>query len=141
MVDCKIDHIWIEHDSLIFQFAKSKELPNSEDHIGPWHVYANPLQPNICPFLAMAIYLFSYPDILSSNSSLFPGRSQNDRFCKEFQCVLDDFNDDLGMYGFEPTNLGTHSTRKGVATSICSGCTMSPQLFQFAFMPDGQWGV
>ena len=73
VVDCKIDHIWVEHDALVFQFAKSKGLPNGEDHVGPWHVYANPLQPNVCPFLAMAVYLFSYPDVLSSNSSLFPG--------------------------------------------------------------------
>lgn len=128
VVDCKIDHIWIEHDALIFQFAKSKGLPNGEDHVGPWHVYANPLQPNVCPFLALAIYMFSYPDVLSSNSSLFPGRSQYDRFCKEFRCVLDNFKDDIGVYGFEPTELGTHSTRKGVATSICSGCTMSPPI-------------
>jgi hypothetical protein len=128
VVDCKIDHIWIEHDSLIFQFAKSKGLPDGEDHVGPWHVYANPLLPNVCPFLAMAVYLFSYPGILSSNSSLFPGRSQYDRFCKEFRCLLDEFKGDLSVHGFEPTELGTHSTRKGVATAVCSGCTMSPPI-------------
>lgn len=128
VVDCKIDHIWIEHDALIFQFAKSKGLPNGEDHVGPWHVYANPLQPNVCPFLAMAVYVFSFPEVLSSNSSLFPGRSQYDRFCKEFKLILDDFPEELSVYGFEPSELGTHSTRKGVATGICSGCTMSPPI-------------
>ena len=78
VVACKIDHIWMANDSMIFQFAKSKGMPDGEDHVGPWHVYANPLQPNVCPFLAMAIYLFTYPELLSSNSSLFPGNYQYD---------------------------------------------------------------
>jgi hypothetical protein len=128
VVDCKIDHIWIEHDTLIFQFAKSKGLPNGEYHVGPWLVYAIPLQPNVCPFLAMAVYLFSYTKILSLNLSLFPGHSQYDRFCKELRCLLYDFKGDFSVYGFEPTKLGTHSTHKGVATVVCSGCTMSLQI-------------
>jgi hypothetical protein len=32
------------------------------------------------------------------------------------------------MYGFELTKSGTHSTFKGVATVVCSGCMMSPPI-------------
>jgi len=79
VVDCKIDHIWIERDSIVFQFAKSKGHQEGEEHVGPWHVYANPLNPVICPFLSMAIFLFTYPDVLASNSDLFAGTSQYER--------------------------------------------------------------
>ena len=128
VVACKIDHIWMANDSMIFQFAKSKGMPDGEDHVCPWHVYANPLQPNVCPFLAMAIYLFTYPELLSSNSSLFPGNYQYDRFSKSFAKLLLGFESDLGVLGVEPSDLGTHSTRKGVATSVSAGCTMSPPI-------------
>jgi len=30
------------------------------------------------------------------------------------------------MFGFEPADLGTHSTRKGVATFVSAGCTVGP---------------
>jgi len=128
VVSCKIDHIWMANDSMIFQFARSKGMPDGEDHVGPWHVYANPLQPNVCPFLAMAIYLFTYPELLSSNSSLFPGNHQYDRFSKSFAKLLLGFERDLAVHGVKPSDLGTHSTRKGVATSVSAGCTMSPPI-------------
>ena len=48
---------------IVFQFAKSKSLQDGEEHVGPWHVYSNPLHPDICPFLSMAKFLFTYPEI------------------------------------------------------------------------------
>jgi hypothetical protein len=128
VVDCKIDHVWLENDSIIFQFAKSKGMQNGEDHVGPWHVYANPLRPEVCPFLAMARYLFTFPQVLSSNSSLFPGRSQYERFNDEFHSLLDKYSDDLSKFGVEKGDFGTHSTRKGVATAIAAGSTMAPPI-------------
>ena len=38
------------------------------------------------------------------------------------------FESDLAVHGVEPSDLGTHSTRKGVATSVSAGCTMSPPI-------------
>ena len=55
-VDCKITHITFEGDSLVFQFAKSKSQQDGEEHIGPWHIYANPKEPFICPVLSLARY-------------------------------------------------------------------------------------
>jgi hypothetical protein len=128
VVDAKIDHIWVEDDSVIFQFAKSKGMQDGEDHVGPWHVYANALKPELCPLLAMAKYLFTYPDILSSNSSLFPGSSQYERFNDEFHELLKVHANDLAALGVEQGDLGTHSTRKGVATAVSSGSTMAPPI-------------
>ena len=42
-VDCKITHIRVKSDCLVFAFAKSKVHQNVEEHVDPWHVYANPL--------------------------------------------------------------------------------------------------
>ena len=63
-VDAKISHIRFEHDCLVFEFAKSKGMPDGEDHVAPWHVYANPHEPQSCLVLALAKYLFSFPEIL-----------------------------------------------------------------------------
>ena len=41
-VSCKVNHINFEDDCLVFRFAKSKGHQDGEEHVGPWHVYANP---------------------------------------------------------------------------------------------------
>ena len=38
----------------------------------------------MCAFLAMARYLICYPEVLVSNSNLFQGASQYDRYSKLF---------------------------------------------------------
>ena len=38
------------------------------------------------------------------------------------------FESNIAVHGVEPSDLGTHSTRKGVATSVSAGCTMSPPI-------------
>ena len=47
--NAKINHILFRDDCLVFEFAKSKGHQKGEEHVGPWHVYANPETPWICP--------------------------------------------------------------------------------------------
>ena len=75
-VNAKIIHIAINNDSLVFQFSNPKGHQNGEDHVGPWHVYANPHEPHLCPVLALAWYLFAYPELLVNNNFLFQGKFQ-----------------------------------------------------------------
>ena len=42
-VNMKVAHIRFHEYALVFEFAKSKGMQGGEDHVGPWHVYANPL--------------------------------------------------------------------------------------------------
>ena len=42
-VNMRVAHIRIHEDALVFEFAKSKGMQRVEDHVGPWHVYVNPL--------------------------------------------------------------------------------------------------
>ena len=127
-VNAKINHIKFEDDSLVFSFAKSKGHQNGEEHVGPWHVYSNPLEPHICPVLALARYIFAFPEVLSSNSSLFQGKSQYNRYSKLFLAFVKENMHELRPLGVEEGDLGTHSCRKGVATMVASGCTVSPPI-------------
>ena len=127
-VDCKINHITIRNDALVFQFAKSKGHQNGEEHVGPWHLYANPENPHICVVLSLARYLFTYPQLLKEDSSLFQGTSQYNRYAKLFLQLIADNKYELQQLGVEEGDLGTHSCRKGVATMVAAGCTVSPPI-------------
>ena len=127
-VDCKITHITIRNDALVFQFAKSKGHQNGEEHVGPWHVYANPEHPHLCVVLSLARYLFTYPQLLKDDSSLFQGTSQYNRYAKLFLQMISDNKSELQQLGVEEGDLGTHSCRKGVATMVAAGCTVSPPI-------------
>ena len=74
-VSCKVNHITFEDECLVFRFAKSKGHQDGEEHVGPWHVYANPKNPNLFPVLRMASYFFTYPHIMMNNALLFQGSS------------------------------------------------------------------
>ena len=127
-VDCKITHVRFEDDCLVFEFAKSKGHQDGEEHVGPWHVYANPLEPHLCPVLAMARYLFMYPSVLVGKSALFEGKDQYSRYAKIFARVVIEHMDELKLMGVREGELGTHSSRKGVATMVAAGSTASPPI-------------
>ena len=127
-VDCKITHITVKSDCLTFQFAKSKGHQNGEEHVGPWHVYANPLEPHLCVVLSLARYLFTYPELFLNNTALFQGSAQYCRYSKLFLNLLKENEEELKRMGVEPGDLGTHSCRKGVGTMVAAGCTVSPPI-------------
>ena len=89
-VDCKINHITIRDDALVFQFAKSKGHQNGEDHVGPRHLYANLEHSHLCVVLSLARYIFTYPQLLKDGLSLFQGTSQYNRYTKLFLQMISD---------------------------------------------------
>ena len=127
-VDCKITHIKVMYDAMVFEFAKSKGHQNGEEYVGPWHCYANPLQPHLCLKLSLARYLFTYPELFLNNTALFQGSAQYSRYSKLFLRLLIEHEEELKSMGVEPGDLGTHSCRKGVGTMVAAGCTMSPPI-------------
>ncbi|EGZ20172.1 hypothetical protein PHYSODRAFT_491513 [Phytophthora sojae] len=52
----------------------------------PRHIYTNPLQPSICPIVALGLYWA--PTSFDSSDLLFPGNNQYERFRKCFQRLL-----------------------------------------------------
>ncbi len=85
----------------------------------PKSLYANPLQPELCPVLALAVTLFTRPSV--SSGKLFEGPDQEDRFCKILSTVLMAIPDTLvGRLGARQGDIGSHSCRKGAATHVMS---------------------
>ena len=108
VVDAKINHISFCDDALVFEFAKSKGQQKGEPH-GPWHVYANPLKPWICPVLGLARYLLCYPDVLKGDVPLFEGTNQYGRYAARFMQLVNDPETIIDlkemMIGYEPRDL------------------------------------
>ena len=127
-VSCKVNHINSEDDYLVFRFAKSKGRQDGEEHVVPWHVYDNPKMPHLCPVFSIARYLFTYPQIMVNNASLFMGSSQYDRYSNFFAKLLLKHEDAVIGMGVNICDLGTHYCRKGVATMVAAGCTVSPPI-------------
>jgi hypothetical protein len=103
------------HSNLIFLMLHCQGKRGNE----PVHVYANPLDPVVCPILCLAVMIFSRSHRITPQ--LFPGQEQHKRFCVILRTVLDRLTDaeqlHLGNSG-SPEYLGSHSTRKGAASYV-----------------------
>lgn len=119
-------HLEWRNDALCIYFAHMKNDQMGEKPRDPRHVYANPINPEICPILAMAIYLICFPDL--EQPQLFPGNNQYERYRKALERLLntDNVKKELNARGIECKDIGTHSTRKGAATFCSSGSTACP---------------
>ena len=126
-VDAMINHISFGSDCLKFEFAKSKNEQTGQLH-GPWHVYANPKNPHICPVLALARYIFCFPEVLKGDVPLFDGTNQYGRYASRMRDLYCELESDLDDLGIEVANLGSHSARKGVGSMVAAGCTVGPPI-------------
>jgi hypothetical protein len=113
---------------MLLYLNSPKVCPTGEKGRGPWHVYANPHKPWLCPVLALARYLLCYPEVLRGGSPLFEGTNQYRRYNTRFANLVSECSAELKNMGFEKADLGTHSCRKGVATMVAAGCTVSPPI-------------
>eukprot|EP01031_Cornospumella_fuschlensis_P037496 gene37496-45536_t len=121
--DLRFNHLSMESDSIVVDFSKTKS-----DQVGekttPKHIYANPQKPHICPFLALALHVFSTAsvspaqlgggDAAAVNTAahkIFPG-APYDSYSKWLILALQH----LANLGNAATDFGTHSFRKGVVS-------------------------
>ena len=128
MVNLNLAHIGWEDDSLLSCIAKAKHDQEGEGAKTPWHIYANPSNPFVCPVLALGLYLFSHPDLLTNESFLFSGSHQYRRYTQVLKraLMLDESN--FRRLGVEVGTFGSHSLRKGSSTFAASGSTMTPSM-------------
>lgn len=132
---------WIG-DALGFVFGQQKNDQEGDDR--DWHhVYANPLDPAVCPILSLGIWFLCFPPFKNNKSEnrLFPGDSQSARFGNFLRSFMSrpDFANALRTCQLCAKDLGTHSTRKGSATYCCGGTTDAP--FILAISNRGGWSV
>ena len=120
------NHIEWQNDALCIYFAQSKTNQLGAQKKDPRHLYANPLNPEICPILSLGLYLICFP-LEQDQVKLFPGASQYDRYRKCLDRILArEGLQELESRGLSAENIGTHSTRKGAASFCSSGSTACP---------------
>lgn len=123
---CHSHMSWVE-DSLLIFFSQMKCDQAAERPRDPRHVYANPLMPEVCPILALAMY-WSCFDFIPGENHLFEGSNQYERFRKILARTLnmDSIALELERRAVNSQDLGTHSMRKGASTYCSSGSTSCP---------------
>jgi hypothetical protein len=124
-----LQHIKWEEDSLIVTTPMHKGDPGG-DRVMSRHVFANPLDPLICPILALAVFVFCKSIRMqdrNANFKLFEGDDQEGRFSKLLQKILSNLTqaEELKI-GCNQKDIGTHSARKG-APSYCLSMPDGPQ--------------
>jgi hypothetical protein len=121
-----LEHLEWRDDALCVYFSHMKNDQTAERPRDPRHVYANPIHPEICPVLSLGIYLLCFKPN-SEVFNLYPGKSQADRYGSILREMLQSQQrSDLEFRGINPSDIGTHSIRKGSATYASSGSTSGP---------------
>ena len=126
-VTIHLHHIEWREDCLAIYFAHMKNDQSGDRKRDPRHIYANPVDPVVCPLTALGIYLHTFGLSGTKSTALFPGTSQYDRFAKILKGFLRKHRDTLEKeFGINVDDLGVHSIRKGAATYVSSGSTCAP---------------
>ena len=118
-------HLEWKGDALGVYFCHMKNDQAGERPRDARHVYANHINPEICPILSLGIYLMCYG---VGDTLLFPGGKQYDRYRQSMSKFLgsEELHPILNDYGLQASDLGTHSARKGAASYCSSGSTVGP---------------
>ncbi|KAH9103827.1 hypothetical protein AeMF1_019931, partial [Aphanomyces euteiches] len=66
----RIEHLSFEEDAIGVTFYKNKTDQTGSKRRDPKHVYAHPLEPNVCVVLAFGVYFACNPSL--AHGSLFP---------------------------------------------------------------------
>jgi hypothetical protein len=130
VVGVNLAHMKWHNDALGVQFSQQKNDKGGENRSHVRHLYANPINPEICIITALAIWWSVHP--ASTNQiKLFSGGQSYSRYKKSLDTffakkwVLDYLWD---IFGITPDMLGTHSNHKGAATYCASGSTTCPSI-------------
>lgn len=132
----QLSHLSWQGDALGVQFALTKTDQEGEKPSDFKHIYANPLDPVVCPILSLALYLICNGNISvryvgsKAQGSLFPGGHQSSRFSRLLKAGLstEDGKTACALSGVLPEDIGTHSLRKGASTFVSNGSVAGPSI-------------
>lgn len=106
-------------DDSITVFYHLGKTNQEGDKKAPISLYANPLDPLICPFLSLGIKVCSESFSASNPLRLYYSVSSSKTFSCWLQNILKGLNDsDLARLTVSPADIGTHSLRKGGANYV-----------------------
>ena len=116
-----LSHVSWRDDHLTCTLPRTKTDQCGESTF-PRSIFATPLDPLLCPILAIAVSILSRPYRSDGvNPSLFEGADQEDRYGKILSTVLQNLPEALlSTLGAKRTDIGTHSARKGAPTFALS---------------------
>ena len=134
-----MEHVSWEGDALLISTPKSK-TDQEGAKIFPRHVYANPVNPTICPVLALGVLIFTrvlrhdpaqpVDAACPPSFAIFDGAHSEARFSQTLHATMDSLPEaELTRLGGDKKQLGTHSIRKGAAT-YCNGMICGPSTAQ-----------
>jgi hypothetical protein len=113
-------HIWWEGDHLKILTPKQKN-DQSGVRAYPKSVYANPLDPIICPVLALALWVIACTSFRreENHCRLFEGAFCDDKFGEWLTGVLQALSpSQMATLALDIKDIGSHSIRKGVASFL-----------------------
>lgn len=94
----KLKHVCWRDDALIITLPQHKGDKTGKHTYGR-HVYANPLQPEICPITALAVLIFSKQHhYAGGRQDLFEGGNQEKRYAQILSSVINGFDAGFSSY-------------------------------------------
>ncbi|POM67148.1 Hypothetical protein PHPALM_16904 [Phytophthora palmivora] len=113
-------HLEWGEDALRVYFAQTKADQFGTHSREPRHVYANPLQPELCSILALGMFWLCNDNFVDE-LQLFAGDAQNERLRKILPRALNlpELREEIK----DRVTLGTHSFRKGASSYAAYGTT------------------
>ena len=122
---CNVGNIGLQHmswhdDALTVEFCHVKtNRTGSGKGLHPRHIYANPKEPQICPILALGVYLLITP---RGGAMLFQSTREYDRVLKGLRDTIAESAAELeDLLGISVTEWGLHSLRKGSGSYATNG--------------------
>ena len=123
---CNVDNIGLHHlnwhdDAITVEFCHTKtNRTGSGKGLHPRHVYANPKRPQICPILALGVYLLVTAK--GDGTKLFQSSREYDRVLKGLRTTIKDSASILeDLLGISAEEWGLHSLRKGSGSYATNG--------------------
>jgi len=117
--DMMLQHLRWHGDALVCTLPKHKG-DQVGDKIVDRHVFANPLNPSICPILSLGLLLFCKPfREEGGQQQVFEGNRSECRFSEILRGILDSLPEASQLLlGASTDDIGTHSPRKGSTTFV-----------------------
>jgi hypothetical protein len=106
------------------------------------HIYANPFEPMVCPFLGLAVF-FSLESLHFNETEKFfqldgQGTAASQRYCGQLAELFKQNAQNLKAY-IRADHANSHGIRKGSATAVTSGTTLPPPTSSIAAR--GEWSL
>jgi hypothetical protein len=123
-----LSHIFAREDCIAIVFSKSKTDQAGNKPQMKHHVFANPLNPSLCPILGLGLYLMEGFTDNTGAGYLFPGNNQEKHFGKVLSSLWQnpDVAAELQRAALVKSMFGTHSWRKGAASAAALGSPQGP---------------